>query len=75
LRWIPCEVGALFVSLFFYFILISGGPMSEARFRAPIMPLVCIATGVAMAHWHGKCGAKWHSINQSGHALEPVNGV
>jgi len=75
LRWIPCEVGALFVSLFFYFILISGGPMSEARFRAPIMPLVCIATGVAMAHWHGNCGTKRHSINQSGHTLEPINGV
>ncbi len=48
---IPREIGALFVALVFYFVLISGGPMSEARFRAPIMPLVCIAGGVAIARW------------------------
>jgi len=53
LRWIPREVAALFNSLFFYSILISGGLISEARFRVPIMPLVCIAAGVAMAHWCG----------------------
>jgi len=54
LRRIPREIAVLFVSLIFYFVLVSGGPMSEARFRAPIMPLVCIAAGVAMARWYSR---------------------
>jgi len=75
LRRIPREMGALFVALMFYFVLISGGPMSEARFRAPIMPLVCIAAGVAVADWHGNRGQKRRSINRSGHTFEPVDEI
>ena len=54
LRRVAREIAVLFALLIFYFVLVSGGPMSEARFRAPIMPLVCIAAGVAMAGWYSR---------------------
>ena len=69
-RWIPSEIAVLFLSLIFYFVLISGGPEGDARFRAPIMPMVCIAAGVAIARWTGSSGQKWRSLNPCGHTFE-----
>ncbi len=37
----------LFVA--FYFILLSGGAQAEARFRHPIMPIVCILAGLGLS--------------------------
>jgi 4-amino-4-deoxy-L-arabinose transferase-like glycosyltransferase len=70
---IPGQMGALFLALIFYFVLISGGPMSQARFRAPIMPLVCIAAGVAMARWYGNGGQKRRSLNRSATVTNRTN--
>jgi hypothetical protein len=51
LRHLPVAVGCFFVSLVLYFLLVSGGPAAVGRFRAPIMPLICISAGVGLAKW------------------------
>jgi len=43
LRRMPLEASLLFTSLFLYFVLVSGTPAAVARYRVPVMPLVCIA--------------------------------
>jgi len=48
LRRMPPPVRALLVSLSLYLVLVSGQPLAVARYRVPIMPLVCIAAGVAI---------------------------
>src|SRR5258708_21258192 len=48
------EGRVLFAVLVLYFALISGIPGSSARYRAPIMPLVCICAGIAIANWKKK---------------------
>jgi 4-amino-4-deoxy-L-arabinose transferase-like glycosyltransferase len=54
LRRIPLEVGFLFCMLLLYFVLVSGFPSAMARYRVPVMPLVCICAGVAVANWRSK---------------------
>jgi 4-amino-4-deoxy-L-arabinose transferase-like glycosyltransferase len=54
LRRLPIEEGALLVWLFTYFVLVSGSSAAVARFRMPIMPLVCISAGIAIADWADK---------------------
>ena len=51
LRRIPSEVAVFFCAVFSYFVLVSGMPAAVARYRAPIMPLVCICAGIAIAAW------------------------
>lgn len=50
LRRMPLEIRILFSSLFLYFVLVSGFPAAVARYRVPVMPLVCICAGVAIAN-------------------------
>jgi hypothetical protein len=50
LRSLPREVGFLFCALFLYFVLVSGYPAAMARYRVPVMPLVCISAGVVVAN-------------------------
>jgi 4-amino-4-deoxy-L-arabinose transferase-like glycosyltransferase len=51
LRRLPIEVSALLIWLFTYFVLVSGSSAAVARFRMPVMPLVCISAGIAIADW------------------------
>lgn len=51
LRRLPLDAKFLFVSLVVYFVLVSGIPAAVARFRVPIMPLVCISAGIGAAEW------------------------
>jgi hypothetical protein len=53
LRRLPLEIRILFVSLSLYFVLVSG-VAGTARFRVPIMPLVCISAAAAIANWKRK---------------------
>jgi len=48
LRQLPFAMGCFFVLVVLYFVLISGGPIANGRYRAAIMPLVCISAGVAI---------------------------
>lgn len=32
-----------------YFVLVSGGPAAENRFRLPIMPIVCLFAGAGLS--------------------------
>jgi hypothetical protein len=51
LRRMAFDVGLLFSVLFLYFVVVSGFPAAEARYRVPVMPLVSICAGVAIANW------------------------
>jgi 4-amino-4-deoxy-L-arabinose transferase-like glycosyltransferase len=46
---IPTEPRMLLIWLLLYLILVSGGPAGLARYRLPIMSLVCIAAGAGIA--------------------------
>jgi 4-amino-4-deoxy-L-arabinose transferase-like glycosyltransferase len=48
-RQLPFAVGCFFGFVVLYFVLVSGGPIASGRYRAPIMPLVCVPAGVAIA--------------------------
>lgn len=54
LRRMPVEIRVLFSSLFLYFVLVSGFPAAVARYRVPVMPLVCICAGITLANWKAK---------------------
>ena len=54
LRRIPFEAAFFFCAIFAYFVLVSGTPGAVARYRVPIMPLVCICAGVAIAGWRSR---------------------
>ncbi len=54
LRRLPFEVSVLFVWISLYFVLVSGIPAATARFRMPVMPLLCISAGHAIARWRQK---------------------
>ena len=45
---LPTEIRCLFAAIILYFVLISGFPGSVARYRVPIMPLLCISAGIAI---------------------------
>lgn len=49
LRRMNIQVRILFLALCSYFVLVSGFLTAGARFRAPFMPLICIAAGIAIA--------------------------
>lgn len=69
LRHLPLEVIALFVSLFAYFVLVSGSASAAARFRTPIMPLVCISAGVAIAAWQSRSALSLQGDGKLRHEL------
>ncbi len=48
LRHLPLEIGLFFGMLVLYFTLACGGPCASARYRLPIMPLVCIAAAACI---------------------------
>jgi hypothetical protein len=54
LRRMPFAIAFLFCALFLYFVLVSGYPAAMSRYREPVMPLVCISAGVAIAKWKSK---------------------
>jgi 4-amino-4-deoxy-L-arabinose transferase-like glycosyltransferase len=51
LRKLPLEIRIFMVGMCVYFVLVSGFLTAGARFRMPIMPLVCVAAGLAIARW------------------------
>jgi hypothetical protein len=51
LRRMPLDLNVFLSWVSLYFVLVSGQPSAVARFRTPIMPLVCIAAGAAVAKW------------------------
>ncbi|HEV1995558.1 MAG TPA: hypothetical protein VGR03_14600, partial [Candidatus Acidoferrum sp.] len=54
LRRLPMHARVFFAWTALYFVLVSGGPAGLARYRVPIMPLICISAGVAVAYWTAK---------------------
>jgi hypothetical protein len=54
LRRMNIDIRVLFIALCFYFVLTSAVFTAGARYRAPFMPLICIAAGLAIANWRGK---------------------
>jgi len=67
LRRLPADVAALLILLCAYFIFVSGSSPAVARFRTPIMPLVCISGGLAIAEFQRR---KTHAAAS---ALEPAS--
>lgn len=59
LRQLPLAARLLFIVLSIYFVLVSGSSYAVARFRMPIMPLVCIAAGVAIAGYRARSRVNW----------------
>jgi 4-amino-4-deoxy-L-arabinose transferase-like glycosyltransferase len=55
---VPRQIRLLFLALTSYFVLVSGIPAATGRYRAPIMPIVCICAGVAIAAWIAKRSVK-----------------
>lgn len=51
LRWLTVESSALFVFVAAYLVLASGSSLAVARYRMPIMPLVCVTAGAGLARW------------------------
>lgn len=51
LRRIPLDVALSFLFMALSFLLLSGGPGAVPRYRTPMMPLVCISAGTAVASW------------------------
>jgi 4-amino-4-deoxy-L-arabinose transferase-like glycosyltransferase len=51
LRSLAPEIRIFFIMLYLYFVLVSGFITAGTRLRAPIMPVVCIAAGIAIANW------------------------
>lgn len=49
LRHVPLSAAFFLVAVCTYFILASGIPAAQARYRAPIMPLVCVGAGIGIA--------------------------
>jgi hypothetical protein len=48
----PVLLGLVFVTRaapVAYFVLVCGGPIGHGRYRMPIMPLVCLSAGAALA--------------------------
>jgi hypothetical protein len=34
-----------------YYVVISGGPAGDSRFRVPIMPIICVLSGYGFTLW------------------------
>jgi 4-amino-4-deoxy-L-arabinose transferase-like glycosyltransferase len=61
LRKLPLEIRIFMVGMCVYFVLVSGFLTAGARFRMPIMPLVCVAAGVAIVGWKDKLQSRTRS--------------
>lgn len=48
---LPSEALFLLSSLVLYFVAVSGGPIAIARYRTPIMTLVCLPASLYIAAW------------------------
>jgi 4-amino-4-deoxy-L-arabinose transferase-like glycosyltransferase len=46
----PTEIKIFFGFVVLYLIFVSGTPSTVARYRSPIMPIVCITAGAGIAH-------------------------
>ncbi len=53
LRAFPVPVASFFVVTAAYFVLVSGGPVGNGRYRMPIIPLICLSAGAAVARIRG----------------------
>jgi hypothetical protein len=56
LRRLTLAVRITWLLLGGYFVLISGMPGAVARYRGPLMPMVCICAGAAIAYLWAKRG-------------------
>jgi 4-amino-4-deoxy-L-arabinose transferase-like glycosyltransferase len=61
LRKLPLEIRIFMVGMCVYFVLVSGFLTAGARFRMPIMPLVCISASVAIVGWKDKLRSRTRS--------------
>jgi hypothetical protein len=52
-------VAVLLITIVMYFAVLSGGPMATGRYRHPIMPMVCIFAGCALASRYRALGPWW----------------
>ena len=46
---VPAAPRALLAGCVLYFAIAGGGPWSQSRFRAPVMPMVCVLAGLTLA--------------------------
>jgi 4-amino-4-deoxy-L-arabinose transferase-like glycosyltransferase len=58
LRRLPSGVAFLFCMMAAYFTLVSGGPFGMARYRTPIVPLVCISAAAYLAQRKSKLSVR-----------------
>jgi 4-amino-4-deoxy-L-arabinose transferase-like glycosyltransferase len=54
LRRLPSAVTATFLVMAVYLVVVSGMPAAVARYRVPLMPLVCVCAGGAIARYREK---------------------
>jgi hypothetical protein len=54
----------LLITIVVYFAVLSGGPMATGRYRHPIMPIVCIFAGYALAATYQALG-HWRQFNRA----------
>jgi hypothetical protein len=64
MRRLPGEVAIFFVTLFVYVVLVSGSTTAVARYRMPIMPLICVAAGLAISSWQFRRGKPAEGVGQ-----------
>jgi 4-amino-4-deoxy-L-arabinose transferase-like glycosyltransferase len=50
LRRLPLQARILFAGTYVYFVLVSGFLTAGARFRMPVMPLICISAAIAISN-------------------------
>jgi uncharacterized membrane-anchored protein len=64
-RQLPLAVGCFFGFVALYFVLLSGGPIACGRYRAPVMPLVCIPAAVTIANWRAARAGRRIAIREA----------
>lgn len=70
LRSLAPTTSVLIVLMIAYFVVVSGMPLAEARYRVPFMPLICIAASPAVAQL-----ASWFRKRKSSAPPEPLAAV
>lgn len=66
LAWREARIAAvLLITIVVYFAVLSGGPMATGRYRHPIMPIVCIFAGYALAFTYRAALGPWWKSNRA----------
>jgi hypothetical protein len=69
---------AFILTVVLYFLILSGGPNSLERFRHPVMPVVCLLAGCALARIVNRIKSGKPTSNRRfglSHCADPIQGV